>query len=146
MSVILFLRLLARLCKKKRWRINCDKYLGSYQISQNLAGYFVQILEIQNNIVEKMKTFAFIVHFCYEYKLVTQLFLPTMNNIGIVSRKIEHKLKYLIFLLSASDIGIKSTLNNRKSKFRVFIVIIKYMACWPKTKEPLTMLCDLISV
>lgn len=131
---------------KKRWRINSDKYFWSYPISQNLTGYFVQILEIQSNLVEKMKTFALIIHFCYENKLDTQVLLPTINNIGILTRKIECKLKHLISLLPAPDTGIKSTLNNRESKFRVFIVIRKYMACLPKTKEPLTMLCGLISV
>lgn len=36
----------------------------------------------------KMKIFVFMVHFSHEYKLVTQLQLPSTNDISIFTRQI----------------------------------------------------------
>lgn len=63
-----------------------------------------------------MKTF--VLEFIHEYKLVTQVLLPTNDISGIFTRKIECKLKYLISLLPAPDVGSNphSTTENLSSE------------------------------
>lgn len=98
-------------------------------------------------IVQKNKDFFCLYgSFLLWNELVTQLRVPTTNDISIFTRQITYEWKYLISLLSVPDIGIKSTLNNTWSELRVFTVIGKYMVCLPKTKESLTMWCDLMSI
>lgn len=130
---------------KVKCRIN-GNISNNIKFSQSLSGHFAWIST--GNIKQlcgKMKILTFTGHFSYGYKLVTQLCLAT-TNISIFTRQIAYEWKYLISLLSAPDIGIKSTLDNTQSELRVFIVIGKYISCLPKTQEPLTMWCDLMSV